>query len=176
MPVWDPPRTRRCRNAARTSTSRVLCSGEDTARWPPRCSNPRPRASIPAWVPGQPDPGPSRVHDGGRQRRPISSARPSSSSRPSRKPRPGRTWGVGTEYTSSDALAQDNPDKTIHFLSPMVLYVPTMYRIDPPACGVVPPENLSRETPVNRIKVPAETAQWARMALERMLEVTLSRA
>jgi quinolinate synthase len=54
----------------------------------------------------------------------------------------GSTWGVGTELHLVNRLAQENPDKT-----------------------------LARGTPVNRIKVPDETAHWARIALERMLQV-----
>jgi quinolinate synthase len=83
----------------------------------------------------------------------------------------GSTWGVGTELHLVNRLAHDNPDKTIHFLSPMVCMCATMYRIDPPHLAWCL-ENLVRGTPVNRIKVPAETAHWARIALERMLQVT----
>ena len=83
----------------------------------------------------------------------------------------GSTWGVGTELHLVNRLAHENPDKTIHFLSPMVCMCATMYRIDLPHLAWCL-ENLARGTPVNRIKVPAETAHWARIALERMLEVT----
>jgi quinolinate synthase len=68
-------------------------------------------------------------------------------------------------------LAQENPDKGIHFLSPMVCMCATMYRIDLPHLAWCL-DNLSRRTPVNRINVPAETANWARIALKRMLEVS----
>ena len=70
-------------------------------------------------------------------------------------------------------LAQENPDKSIHFLSPMVCMCATMYRIDLPHLAWCL-ENLDRGTPVNRIKVPTETAHYARLALERMLEVALT--
>ena len=83
----------------------------------------------------------------------------------------GSTWGVGTELHLVNRLAHENPDKSIHFLSPMVCMCATMYRIDPPHLAWCL-ENLVRGTPVNRIKVPAETAHWARIALERMLQVT----
>jgi quinolinate synthase len=83
----------------------------------------------------------------------------------------GSTWGVGTELHLVNRLAHENPDKTIHFLSPMVCMCATMYRIDQPHLAWCL-ENLVRGTPVNRIKVPAETAHWARIALERMLQVT----
>ena len=83
----------------------------------------------------------------------------------------GSTWGVGTELHLVNRLAIENPDKSIHFLSPMVCMCATMYRIDLPHLAWCL-ENLRRGTPVNRIKVPAETAYWARVALERMLEIT----
>jgi quinolinate synthase len=83
----------------------------------------------------------------------------------------GSIWGVGTELHLVNRLAQENPDKTIHFLSPMVCMCATMYRIDQPHLAWCL-ENLVRGTPVNRIKVPAETAHWAKIALERMLQVT----
>ncbi len=83
----------------------------------------------------------------------------------------GSTWGIGTELHLVNRLAHENPDKTIHFLSPMICMCATMYRIDLPHLAWSL-ENLSRGTPVNRIKVPAETAHWARIALERMLQVT----
>jgi len=82
----------------------------------------------------------------------------------------GSIWGVGTELHLVNRLAQENPDKGIHFLSPMVCMCATMYRIDMPHLAWCL-DNLDRGTPVNRIKVPAATAHWARIALKRMLEV-----
>ncbi len=82
----------------------------------------------------------------------------------------GSTWGVGTELHLVNRLAQENPDQSIHFLSPMVCMCATMFRIDMPHLAWCL-ENLARGTPVNPIKVPPETARWARVALERMLEV-----
>jgi quinolinate synthase len=82
----------------------------------------------------------------------------------------GSTWGVGTELHLVNRLANENPDKSIHFLSPMVCMCATMYRIDLPHLAWCL-ENLDQGTPVNRIKVDDETAHYARLALERMLEV-----
>jgi quinolinate synthase len=82
----------------------------------------------------------------------------------------GSTWGVGTELHLVNRLAQENPDKGIHFLSPMVCMCATMYRIDLPHLAWCL-ENLDGGTPVNRIRVDSETAHCARLALERMLEV-----
>ena len=83
---------------------------------------------------------------------------------------PGSIWGVGTELHLVNRLAKEFPDKSIHFLSPMVCMCATMYRIDLPHLAWCL-ENLARGTPVNRIEVPQETAHWARISLERMLEV-----
>jgi quinolinate synthase len=82
----------------------------------------------------------------------------------------GSIWGVGTELHLVNRLAQEYPEQQIHFLSPMVCMCATMYRIDLPHLAWCL-ENLARNTPVNRIKVDPETAAWARLALERMLEV-----
>jgi quinolinate synthase len=82
----------------------------------------------------------------------------------------GSTWAVGTELHLVNRLAKAHPDKTVLFLSPMVCMCATMYRIDLPHL-TWSVENLARGTPVNVIKVPDETAHWARVALRRMLEV-----
>jgi quinolinate synthase len=82
----------------------------------------------------------------------------------------GSTWAIGTELHLVNRLKAENPDKTIHFLSPMVCMCATMYRIDLPHLAWSL-ENLARGTPVNRIRVPEATADWARVALRRMLEV-----
>jgi quinolinate synthase len=82
----------------------------------------------------------------------------------------GTTWAIGTELHLVNRLAAENPDKAIHFLSPMVCMCATMYRIDLPHLAWSL-ENLARGTPVNIVKVPEETAHWARVALRRMLEV-----
>ncbi len=80
----------------------------------------------------------------------------------------GSSWAIGTELHLVNRLAAEHPDKTIHFLSPMVCMCATMYRIDLPHLAWCL-ENLARGTPVNLIRVASETANWARIALERML-------
>lgn len=82
----------------------------------------------------------------------------------------GSSWGIGTELHLVNRLASRHPDKTIHFLSPMVCMCATMYRIDPAHLAWCL-TNLERGTPVNRIQVDAETARWAKVALDRMLEL-----
>ncbi|WP_165228838.1 quinolinate synthase NadA [Aquisphaera insulae] len=80
----------------------------------------------------------------------------------------GSSWAIGTELHLVHRLAAAHPDKAIHFLSPMVCMCATMYRIDLPHLAWCL-ENLVQGTPVNRIKVPPETAHHARAALDRML-------
>ncbi len=80
----------------------------------------------------------------------------------------GSAWAIGTELHLVNRLAAEHPNKTIHFLSPMVCMCATMYRIDLPHLAWCL-ENLLRGTPANRICVESETARWARIALERML-------
>jgi quinolinate synthase len=82
----------------------------------------------------------------------------------------GSSWAIGTELHLVNRLASENPDKTIRFLSPMVCMCATMYRIDLPHLAWCL-ENLAQGTPVNLIKVEAETARWGRVALERMLDL-----
>jgi quinolinate synthase len=82
----------------------------------------------------------------------------------------GSVWAVGTELHLVNRLAKEHPDKTVLFLSPMVCMCATMYRIDLPHLAWAL-ENIQRGTIVNRVQVPEETAHWARVALQRMLEV-----
>ena len=83
---------------------------------------------------------------------------------------PGSIWAVGTEINLVNRLAQENPDKTILSLSGISCLCATMYRIDPPHL-LWALENLEQGTIVNQIKVDAETAKWAKVALNRMLEL-----
>jgi quinolinate synthase len=83
----------------------------------------------------------------------------------------GSAWAIGTELHLVNRLAAENPDKSIHFLSPMVCMCATMYRIDLPHLAWCL-DNLTEGTPVNRIRVEPETASWARIALERMLTMS----
>ncbi len=82
----------------------------------------------------------------------------------------GSRWAIGTELHLVNRLKQEHPDKEIHFLSPVVCMCATMYRIDlPHLCWSL--ENLAAGTPVNVIEVDDETAKWARIAIERMLDI-----
>jgi quinolinate synthase len=83
---------------------------------------------------------------------------------------PGTKWAVGTELNMVLRLAKDNPDKTVVFLDRTVCFCATMNRIDLPHL-VWAMENLLEGRVVNRVSVDPDVAQWARVALERMLEI-----
>jgi quinolinate synthase len=83
---------------------------------------------------------------------------------------PGTKWAIGTELHLVNRLKHQHPEQEIHFLSPVVCMCATMYRIDlAHLCWAL--ENLAAGTPVNVIRVEAETARWALESLKRMLEV-----
>ena len=81
---------------------------------------------------------------------------------------PGSAWAIGTELNLVQRLAQDNPDKQIVFLEKSVCFCATMNRIDLPHL-VWALESLADGNLVNQITVDADTAHWARTALDRML-------
>jgi len=83
---------------------------------------------------------------------------------------PGTRWGVGTELNLVNRIDRENPDKEVHFLSPMVSVCSTMCRITlPRLCWVL--ENLAEGQTVNVVEVSEPTAGDALLALERMLKV-----
>jgi len=84
---------------------------------------------------------------------------------------PGSVIGVATEIHLIKRLDDENPDKTVVSLDPLVCPCSTMFRIDAAhLCWVL--ENLVDGVVVNRITVDEDTAADARVALERMLAIT----
>jgi quinolinate synthase len=83
---------------------------------------------------------------------------------------PGSAWAVGTELNLVKRLAKRHPDKQIVFLDKTVCFCSTMNRIDLPHL-VWALENLVEGRVVNRIDVDAETEHWAKVALQRMLDL-----
>jgi quinolinate synthase len=81
---------------------------------------------------------------------------------------PGTAWAVGTELNLVKRLALAHSDKEIVYLDRTVCYCSTMNRIDLPHL-VWALESLAAGTVVNRIEVDADTAHWAKVALDRML-------
>jgi quinolinate synthase len=82
----------------------------------------------------------------------------------------GTVLGVGTEIHLVSRLAAEHPDKKVVSLDPLVCPCSTMFRIDAAHLAWCLDHLMEGEV-VNRITVEPETAQWARVALERMLEI-----
>ncbi len=83
---------------------------------------------------------------------------------------PGSSWAVGTEIHLVNRLAKELPDRRVVSLDPHVCVCTTMFRISPQhLCWAL--ENLVEGQVVNRIAVEEQTRRWARVALERMLEL-----
>lgn len=83
----------------------------------------------------------------------------------------GATLGIGTEIHMVQRMAAELPDKTVMSLDPLVCPCSTMFRIDEPHLAWCL-ESLVRGEVVNQIVVDDETAEGARIALERMLAIT----
>ncbi len=85
----------------------------------------------------------------------------------------GTRWLVGTELNLVSRIAEEfkSQGKFVHFMSPLVCMCSTMARIDPQHLAWAM-ENLASGTVVNRIRVPAHEAALAKLALDRMLDVS----
>jgi len=84
---------------------------------------------------------------------------------------PGATIAVGTEIHMVQRLARDHPDKTVYSLDPLICPCATMFRIDGPHLAWVLEELVAGRV-VNQIVVDADDAEWSRVALQRMLDIT----
>ncbi len=84
---------------------------------------------------------------------------------------PGSQWAVGTEIHLINRLAHENPDRLVITLDDCGCLCSTMYRISPQhLCWTL--ESLVAGQVVSRVSVDPETKRWARLALDRMLEIT----
>jgi quinolinate synthase len=83
----------------------------------------------------------------------------------------GATIAVATEIHLVQRLNNETPDKTVVSLDPLICPCSTMFRIDQAHLAWVL-ENLVDGTVVNQITVDPDTAEWARVALQRMLHIT----
>jgi quinolinate synthase len=82
----------------------------------------------------------------------------------------GTAFAIGTELNLVNRLAREFPDKPISYLDRTVCFCSTMNRIDLPHL-VWALENLVEGTVVNEIVVDPETRKYARLALDRMLDL-----
>lgn len=82
-------------------------------------------------------------------------------------------WLVATELNLVNRLHEQykHEGKNVHFMSPNVCMCSTMFRIDPQHLAWVL-ENLVDGHVVNQVSVPADVADNARLALNRMLDVS----
>ncbi|MGJ8669936.1 MAG: quinolinate synthase NadA [Oceanococcus sp.] len=85
----------------------------------------------------------------------------------------GSSWLVGTELNLVNRLHHEMKPKgvKVQFMSPVVCMCSTMFRTDPQHLAWTL-ENLAADQVVNQIRVPAEVADPARFALDRMLQIT----
>ena len=83
---------------------------------------------------------------------------------------PGSVIAVATEIHLVQRLDAETPDKTVVSLDPLICPCSTMFRIDQAHLAWVL-ENLVEGNVVNRITVDADTTEWAKVALDRMLSL-----
>ncbi|OKY75663.1 MAG: quinolinate synthetase [Desulfobulbaceae bacterium DB1] len=83
---------------------------------------------------------------------------------------PGTIWAIGTEVNLVNRLKMQHPDKTILLPAPSPCTCGTMSRITPENLLWVL-DNLAEGKVVNQIKVDRRTAEGAKLALDRMLEI-----
>lgn len=83
---------------------------------------------------------------------------------------PGTRWAIGTELNLVQRLAKAHPEQEVAFLEEHVCYCSTMNRIDLPHL-VWALENLAAGHLVNQVTVDAETEHYAKIALQRMLDL-----
>jgi quinolinate synthase len=82
----------------------------------------------------------------------------------------GSQWAVGTEIHLVNRLAREQGDKLVVSLEDCGCLCSTMFRISPQhLCWTL--ESLVAGEVVNRVSVDPETKHWARVALDRMLEL-----
>jgi quinolinate synthase len=82
----------------------------------------------------------------------------------------GSAWAIGTELNLVKRLEQNHPDKRIVFLDRNVCFCSTMNRIDLPHF-VWALESLVSGVVPNVIEVDPDTAHYAKIALDRMLNL-----
>jgi quinolinate synthase len=82
----------------------------------------------------------------------------------------GSAIAIGTEIHLVQRLAAEHPQLTVRSLDPLVCPCSTMFRIDAAhLCWVL--EELVTGRVVNQITVGEDVAGWARVALQRMLDI-----
>jgi len=83
----------------------------------------------------------------------------------------GSHVAIATEIHLVQRLAAEHPELAVISLDPLICPCSTMFRVDARHLAWVL-EGLVEGEVRNQIAVEADTASWARVALERMLEIT----
>ena len=83
----------------------------------------------------------------------------------------GSKWAIGTEHHLVNRLKKEHPEQFVTTLAPYACECATMYRISPESLLDIL-ENLKIGIVKNQIVVSDSEKKWARIALERMLEIT----
>ena len=81
------------------------------------------------------------------------------------------TIAVATEIHLVQRLDAESPGKTVVSLDPLICPCSTMFRIDAAHLAWVLEGLVADEVP-NRITVDADTKEWAKVSLQRMLDIT----
>jgi len=83
----------------------------------------------------------------------------------------GTKWAIATEIHLINRLRNENRDRLIIPLDDCGCLCSTMFRIDPSHL-LWTMENLLKGEVVNQVTVPEDVSRWARISLNRMLEIT----
>ena len=83
----------------------------------------------------------------------------------------GTQWAIATEIHLINRLRNENRDRLIIPLDDCGCLCSTMFRIDPSHL-LWSMENLLKGEVVNQVSVPKDVSRWARVSLNRMLEIT----
>ncbi len=83
----------------------------------------------------------------------------------------GSKWAIGTEHHLVNRLKKDHPEQFITTLAPYACECSTMYRISPESLLDIL-ENVKMGIVKNQIIVSDSEKGWAKVALDRMLEIT----
>jgi len=82
----------------------------------------------------------------------------------------GQSFAIATELNLVNRLRLLHPDKPIWFLSPMICMCSTMFRTDPQhLCAAL--RSIRDGVITHQIEVPHQQKRWAKMSLERMLNL-----
>ncbi|HXH72283.1 MAG TPA: quinolinate synthase NadA [Mariprofundaceae bacterium] len=82
----------------------------------------------------------------------------------------GSKFAIATELNLVNRLRLQHPDKPVWFLSPMVCMCSTMFRTDPQhLCASL--AAIKNGDKVNRVQVPDAQKHWAKLSLQRMLDL-----